>query len=85
MDICSFSNLRDGGLEFLYVRSWLVQRRHTGAFCTENLCNLLGFEVKVRTAGESDIFYIYILSIFTVLLIQMVNKDISQLMVKNVI
>lgn len=85
MDICSFSNLRDGGLEFLYLRSWLVQRRHTGAFCTENLCNLLGFEVKVRTAGESDIFYIYILSIFTVLLIQMVNKDISQLMVKNVI
>ena len=85
MDICSFSNLRDGGLEFLYVRSWLVQRRHTGAFCTENLCNLLGFEVKVRTAGESDIFYFYILSIFTVLLIQMVNKDISQLMVKNVI
>ena len=62
-----------------------MQRRHTGAFCTENLCNLLGFEVKVRTAGEADIFYFYILSIFTVLLIQMVNKDISQLMVKNVI
>ena len=60
MDICSFSNLRDGGLEFLYVMSWLVQRRHTGAFCTENLCILLGFEVKVRTAGESDIFYSYI-------------------------
>ena len=52
----------------IYVRGWLVQRRHTGAFCTENLCNLLGFEVKVRTAGEPDIFYIYILSIFTVLL-----------------